>query len=286
MEDERRRAFTLIELLVVIAIIAILAAILFPVFAQAREKARAASCLSNYRQTATAITQYVQDYDETFPQASPRSGNNWTGLNSPLFVTTPPDLRGSAPFSAIRYAQWTYAVQPYMKNWQTLACPSAMSWTINATSNYPPTPIAAAFNGLLNSYSLAGVASAASCPLLWSGFEKSAPLGYTHANPLLQCPDPNSPCRYVACGGSGNGSSSGIMVYSGQPSYSEWIHGSGDNRAYVDGHVKWVVLMGGSATDPFTTTSKTDGSVLTSSNQYGFYYDGCHMWLFRPDFEP
>ena len=61
-----RRAFTLIELLVVIAIIAILAAILFPVFAQAREKARSISCLSNLKQIGTAAMMYVQDYDETY----------------------------------------------------------------------------------------------------------------------------------------------------------------------------------------------------------------------------
>ncbi len=61
-----QRAFTLIELLVVIAIIAILAAILFPVFAQAREKARATSCLSNTKQIALAVNMYTQDYDETY----------------------------------------------------------------------------------------------------------------------------------------------------------------------------------------------------------------------------
>src|SRR5438477_174259 len=62
-----KRGFTLIELLVVIAIIAILAAILFPVFAQAREKARATMCLSHGRQLGTALTMYLQDYDETYP---------------------------------------------------------------------------------------------------------------------------------------------------------------------------------------------------------------------------
>src|SRR5690242_21003145 len=62
-----KRGFTLIELLVVIAIIAILAAILFPVFAQAREKARATSCLSNLKQIGTGCMMYIQDYDETYP---------------------------------------------------------------------------------------------------------------------------------------------------------------------------------------------------------------------------
>ena len=64
----RNRAFTLIELLVVIAIIAILAAILFPVFAQARDKARSSACLSNTKQIGTAILMYTEDYDETLPE--------------------------------------------------------------------------------------------------------------------------------------------------------------------------------------------------------------------------
>jgi prepilin-type N-terminal cleavage/methylation domain-containing protein len=65
--SETRRGFTLIELLVVIAIIAILAAILFPVFAQARAKARQTQCLSNSKQIGMAMMQYVQDYDELYP---------------------------------------------------------------------------------------------------------------------------------------------------------------------------------------------------------------------------
>ena len=100
--EKRRNGFTLIELLVVIAIIAILAAILFPVFAQAREKARGISCLSNVKQIATGTAMYVQDYDETFPM------NLYMGQNGP------------APCV---YTAWT-AIMPYIKNGQIYVCPS------------------------------------------------------------------------------------------------------------------------------------------------------------------
>src|ERR1051326_8761466 len=82
-----RRAFTLIELLVVIAIIAILAAILFPVFARAREAARTSSCLSNTNQIIKGFLMYAQDYDETF---APWTGNACSIYNSPLNPTPSP----------------------------------------------------------------------------------------------------------------------------------------------------------------------------------------------------
>jgi prepilin-type N-terminal cleavage/methylation domain-containing protein/prepilin-type processing-associated H-X9-DG protein len=101
-----RRAFTLIELLVVIAIIAILAAILFPVFAQAREKARATACLSNMKQTGLALIMYLQDYDETNP---PRNDNT-EFFNDPAVVATRPNFLG--------------CLTPYTKNKDIYFCPS------------------------------------------------------------------------------------------------------------------------------------------------------------------
>ena len=77
MKCAQKPAFTLIELLVVIAIIAILAALLFPVFAQAREQARTISCLSNDKQIGLAIKMYAQDYDEAFPMGTYNGPRNW-----------------------------------------------------------------------------------------------------------------------------------------------------------------------------------------------------------------
>ena len=100
----RKSAFTLIELLVVIAIIAILAAILFPVFARARENARRASCQSNLKQIGLGLLQYIQDYDEAMPPSAvggvASSTNNGTAY------------------------KWMDAIYPYVKSEQIFVCPS------------------------------------------------------------------------------------------------------------------------------------------------------------------
>lgn len=102
-----KRGFTLIELLVVIAIIAILAAILFPVFARAREAARKTACINNLKQLGTGMMMYAQDYDETMPSA-----NFGTLGTTPIYTN---------------YG-WSYVfviLEPYLKNQGILACPSA-----------------------------------------------------------------------------------------------------------------------------------------------------------------
>ena len=122
-----RSGFTLIELLVVIAIIAILAAILFPVFARARENARKSTCQSNLKQLGLGLMQYAQDYDEGYP------------------------MTAFGPYAGGAYAYWyTDLLMPYVKNTQIFVCPSQKAiyglnrrmfglWTTNSTDYTPCT---------------------------------------------------------------------------------------------------------------------------------------------------
>src|SRR5476649_1395436 len=101
---QKSYGFTLIELLVVIAIIAILAAILFPVFARARENARRASCQSNLKQLGLGMIQYIQDFDDRYPGFVGFSSNNNNG--------NPPN------------GMWGNVIMPYVKSAQLFKCPS------------------------------------------------------------------------------------------------------------------------------------------------------------------
>ena len=153
------RAFTLIELLVVIAIIAILASILFPVFARARENARRASCQSNLKQIALASMQYTQDYDEKYLPEQPIDSTS--PGNGATFVTV---------------------LQPYIKSTQIFICPSSTGTPVSAPNtagdhnwSAPSPPWQSAsigsygMNSLLEGESLASVDSPATRVLFFDG---------------------------------------------------------------------------------------------------------------------
>lgn len=198
-----RRGFTLIELLVVIAIIAILAAILFPVFAKAREKARQASCLSNIKQISLGMLQYIQDYDEKFPYYAYGS---WGGVQPWIF--------------------WPHQLQPYIKNWQVYACPSSSfggPMTYQGL-DYPQYPSYAFVNAL------------------WSSNPPIA-LGYVQAPATKwMIADSNHPAlgdirgylTSTACGQWGCGANVATT--------HQWMvpHNEGINIGYIDGHAKWL----------------------------------------------
>jgi prepilin-type N-terminal cleavage/methylation domain-containing protein/prepilin-type processing-associated H-X9-DG protein len=206
----RRRGFTLIELLVVIAIIAILAAILFPVFARAREKARQASCQSNLKQMALAALMYSQDYD-----------GRWIPLNSP-------DLAYGQPTGG---HTWQVGIQPYTKSWQLQACPSMQGepgWC-GCAPGCCSSPSTGRYRGG------------------YGGNRGCVPAGSGTADGIYNCyngpfgrkdADLRVPAETVFC------TDSACFVVSEAPAWplnspAAFVHTEGINIAWCDGHVKW-----------------------------------------------
>lgn len=294
-----RSGFTLIELLVVIAIIAILAAILFPVFAKVREKARQAACMSNMKQDSLGILQYVQDNDEMYPQAEILSGGSWI---ISLF-TTPSTLRPGN--TALRNCYWSNAIQPYIKSVNTYSCPSSIPWLAGAAPVNGAVPITYTYNGYLQFSNESAVLAPADVIMVWPGNAKTAFLGYAFSNPVLDCNNPNATCKYTpatvqatattaATCGTGDGSSDGngpnfggIYIQFGTgyvaPSYNTWVHGNGDNFCFADGHVKWAPLSGDPNVDPWVPANANGDMFDPNTGAGSYYWDGCHATLFRPD---
>ncbi|GBC99140.1 hypothetical protein HRbin17_01661 [bacterium HR17] len=206
-----RVGFTLIELLVVIAIIAILAAILFPVFSQVREKARATACLSNSRQIALAVAQYSQDYDERMPLYNPTYCVHWLGDR----------LWGANACGGINNYG---ALQPYVKNHQVFDCPSTRMWHMG---NY------------LLLHLWAGGGSLPTPPVPLSQIDEPA----TTAVGVEPIKDPTPACSNSPCDGRWFGI--GWKVSDNPPTVRAYFprwgfhHQEGQNLVFVDGHAKW-----------------------------------------------
>ncbi|MCC7492461.1 MAG: DUF1559 domain-containing protein [Fimbriimonadaceae bacterium] len=198
MQTPRRKAFTLIELLVVIAIIAILAAILFPVFAKAREKARQSSCGSNLKQIGTAAMQYVQDYDETFPWYV--NGTSWAD-----------------PLSAAN-TYWGRFLEPYCKNQQIFGCPSAMAALKTGNYSY-------GLNGFVDGGGVGTVALAS--------IQAPAERIYSHDSYESRMDD-NGDMLCTSAGFSENLKQANDINYKNEA----WRHNDVCNVLWLDGHVK------------------------------------------------
>jgi prepilin-type N-terminal cleavage/methylation domain-containing protein/prepilin-type processing-associated H-X9-DG protein len=251
LRSRKRNGFTLIELLVVIAIIAILAAILFPVFAQAREKARAISCLSNMKQIGTGLNMYVQDYDELLPGTD--SSNSFAGgFDRPMGWNEP----WKSGVAATR-RNWARDVQPYIKNFGCFKCPSSRPRTSVGGGNPPYNECSAAgnvsgcqdtsyaLNGLIDSRPLAAIPAPADIVFLseFSIYSRTAQ---------------SRPRRNSAT--SANFREFNHLLY-------HYIHSEGSNQVYCDGHAKWRKKLALKFTDfgadPTGPDAKCSGPIVT-----------------------
>jgi prepilin-type N-terminal cleavage/methylation domain-containing protein/prepilin-type processing-associated H-X9-DG protein len=230
----KKRAFTLIELLVVIAIIAILAAILFPVFAKVREKARQISCASNMRQVGMAVLIYLQDNNEKFPCGTQNGGVGWAAQVYPLVKSTGAFTCSDDP-------------TPYGLN----------------PNNDVTYPVSYGFNALIIGQSLSVLNSPTRTVLLFeeigdqSDITKEAPFGEHKFGDFSSPTADGNPAGWAGVGRFDTGVMSGaqalIGTANGNFEMREGRHGGGSNFALADGHVKWIlprsVLTGGDDTN-------------------------------------
>jgi prepilin-type N-terminal cleavage/methylation domain-containing protein len=199
-----RRAFTLIELLVVIAIIAILAAILFPVFAQAKEAAKKTSTLSNFKQTGTGTIIYTTDYDDLFPLAFGTQESN--GAKRWCFYHRVPQgwqangINNIEPRLSEDGQMVLSSVQPYVKNvdlYQQTGISVVAIATNYAQAVKQRARVGLAFNGMLHSWSATAIAQPSRLPLLSATMMKNNIDGFAISSPQLWCnAATNVPCRF------------------------------------------------------------------------------------------
>ncbi len=286
------QAFTLIELLVVIAIISILAAILFPVFAQAKAAAQKTVDLSQVKQLATAFHLYLADSDDVYPQAAVLyPGDQW---RPDLLVATPSDWEpGYANFVYDFYSSyWVNSLQPYVKSRVIFSGPAGKDrlfrWAPYKTTAKPYYNNSYSMNGLLSSYPASGV-NVPSKLILFGGTRGNQKInGYATSQPHLLCPNPDQPCQFVPSSSSCDGSANGVWssAFSVPFGFSMWTYGKGVNVASADGSAKYR-RVGSNVRG--STDYRTDW--MTQYDEAGRSYtewqdsNFCHTMLFQPDFD-
>lgn len=243
------RAFTLIELLVVIAIIAVLAAILFPVFAQAKVRANATATLSNFKQSATGVLMYMNDNDDCFPQAfSFNHQNNLyrTGFWVPVPAGWQNDgLHNIEPRLSEDGMFWANACLPYTKSADIYEMKGVAATRFTGVrydqTLKQPASVGIGFNGLLHTLGSSEVAMPSKLTLLWPGVLKQNVYGFGFTNPHLAC-DLAEPCRF---------SPNGAPQPDGDPYYGYVWHMFGDNidtqTTYIYGESMHIAAVDGHA---------------------------------------
>lgn len=226
------RGFTLIELLVVIAIIAILASILFPVFARARENARRTSCASNLKQFGLAMMQYVQDNDETYPNAIGVVG-----------AAPPGGAWNMGTAGGFNKWAWQQLLYPYHKNLQIFRCPSGLN---DGTFNYPTYGNYGANNQIITAETLtprklaAISAPAGTYAIMDAGTWSVAP---GRADPANASTSSNFGNFIPGIGTLGSACATAGNIYDVlKDDCLKGRHFEGVNMAFADGHVKWLKI--------------------------------------------
>ncbi len=244
------RAFTLIELLVVIAIIAILAAILFPVFAQAKEAAKKTQSISNLKQTATGFMIYAGDHDDTLPSAYSSISGTAMGLWVGSGGAYPAGWCVDDWYREIEdRIHWSNSTEPYRKSPKitefaglpTEAFPSMLTRRAGGPT---PNESTMAMNGLLHTYSMTEIGAPSTVPLLWPGHGKARHQGVAYSTPYLGCDDPDRPCRFNPSSGP-QGAASGLAAFpmwytDAGGDFSYYVYGKGYPIVRCDSSVKNV----------------------------------------------
>jgi prepilin-type N-terminal cleavage/methylation domain-containing protein len=266
------RAFTLIELLVVIAIIAILAAILFPVFAQAKEAAKKTQCLSNEKQIGTATMLYMGDTDDTMPLTSAVDAPSNTNYSYATVWTANPYFTTDSP---VTRSMWANAMAPYMKSWKLWECPSGTDIQLFSPDTYLGGDSDVKFSYAINAYVNAASSSVVTQPADTTMYiekprgARSVKYFDSFPLPIQDGADP-VPYRWNQ-----NANFISVFTYHIDKTWND--HQKGYNNVYSDGHSKYVSHPSGLADFTLADQNGVPTWGIPGINIKGYYIGGFYF---------